>query len=129
MICWTASSTSVLPDAEIGHLDFVRCQLAHRPGDLKAAAAEHIGVVGDLHRPLDVLLDEQDGDASPPQLDDDLEDPSDKNRRQAERRLVEEEEPRPAEKGPGYCHLLLLAAGEQAGQGLGPSLDDRKEVE
>ena len=60
-----------------------------------------------------VLLDQQDGHAAAAvDVGDDREDLLDDQRRQAERGLVEQQQPRPAHQGAGDGKHLLLAAGQ-----------------
>ena len=59
----------------------------------------HVGAIGDLDRPRRVLLDEQDRHPFLLQLLEDLEDLVDDERREAERRLVEQQELRAREQG------------------------------
>ena len=73
-------------------------------------AAEDVGTVGELDRPGGVLLDEQDRDAFGAQLLERVEDDVDHDRREPERRLVEEKQPRAREQCTGDRELLLLAA-------------------
>ena len=57
-----------------------------------------------------------------------LEDDVDDLRREAERRLVEEEEVRPRDERARDRELLLLAAGERAGRRAAELGDDREEL-
>ena len=65
---------------------------------------------------LHVLLDQQDRRAVVADLGDRREHLVDEQRRQAQRRLVEQEEPRLGDQRPSDRELLLLAAGERPGR-------------
>ena len=90
------------PDRRVGALALQR--------DL--AAAEHIDAIAHLDGCQRVLLDEQDRNAFVAQCCESVEDPLDKDRREAKGGFVHEQELRAGEKGAGDCKLLLLAAGE-----------------
>src|SRR5262245_35957252 len=79
---------------------------------------QHVRVVGDLQRLGGVLLDHQDRLTEPAEALDDAEDLLEHERRQAERGLVEQDEPRLEEQRPRHLQHLLLAAGEIAGPAL-----------
>ena len=75
------------------------------------ALGEHVAPARDLQRALDVLLHEQDADSGAVDLADDVEDLVDDDRREAERRLVHEEQPRLSHQcSADRQHLLLTAA-------------------
>src|SRR5688572_5585614 len=94
---------------------FVAGELLARPGHGDLADLEHVRVRRDLERDRGVLLDDKDGQAVLlVQLGDDPEDLARDQRRKAERRLVEEQEPRPAHQGAREREHLLLAARERA---------------
>ena len=94
-----------------------------RPADL-----EHVGAGGGRERRACVLLDDQDrGPLALVQLADDPEDLGDDERRETERRLVEEQEPRPLHHRAREREHLLLAARERA-RLLGPALLQPREV-
>ena len=88
---------------------------ARRPGPpVDLAVDQDVGAVGDLERAVDVLLDEQDRRPLVAQAGEELEDLVDDDRRQPERRLVEQEQPRARHQRPADREHLLLAAGERA---------------
>src|SRR5437660_6432540 len=89
------------------------------------ATLEDAGSVRDGERLADVLLDEQYGDAVAVDRLHDLEDPAYEQRSEAERGLVEHEQPRPGHQGPADGAHLLLAAGEGPGE-LGAPLGERR---
>src|SRR5262249_6259374 len=68
-----------------------------------------------LQRLGGVLLDHQDCLTESAEALDDAEDLLEHQRRQAERRLVEQDQPRPEEQRPRHLQHLLLAAGKIAG--------------
>src|SRR5262249_31772162 len=76
---------------------------------------QHVGVIGDLEGLGGVLLDHQDRLTESTEALDDAEDLLEDERRQAERRLVEQDEPRLEEQRARHLQHLLLAAGEVAG--------------
>src|SRR5258706_594265 len=88
---------------------------------------QHIAVMRRLQRDLGVLLDQQDRHAllfvNAP---DDGENLPHQDRRQAERRLVEQQKRRPVHQGTPDREHLLLAAGELAGRLVEPLLESRK---
>ena len=77
------------------------------------ARLEHVATVGDVERHQGVLLDEQDRRALLVDLDDDLEDLLDEDRREPHRRLVEQEQVRLRHQRPPDRAHLLLAAGHR----------------
>src|SRR5207245_1537246 len=88
------------------------------------------GAVAEVERPVDVLLDEQDGDAVlVPQPGDQLEDEPDELRRQPEGWLVEKKQARARHERAGDRKLLLLAAGERPGPRVEAPLQHREELE
>src|SRR5262249_11695117 len=96
-------------------------QLGGRPLEHDLTRLEDIAAVGHLQRLLGVLLDEQDGDAVGLEPADDAEDLLHEQRGQPERGLVQHEEARAPDQGAGDGELLLLAAGQRAGE-LAPAL-------
>ena len=86
-------------------------------------------MVGDLQRQMRVLLDEEDGHALLVDLLDDVEDGLHHGRRQAERWLVEEQEPGSRHQGARDRQHLLLAAGQRAGHLRRALLEDGEELE
>ena len=95
-----------------------------------AAGLEHVGVVGELERQRRVLLDQQHAhllllvDAAH-----DAEDLLHDQRRQAERRLVEQHQARPQHQRAADRQHLLLAARQRAGLLLQALLEAREIVE
>ena len=91
--------------------------------DEHLADLEHVGPVGALQGLGGVLLDEQDRGALAVDLGDDVEDLGDQHRRQAHRRLVEEEHLGLGHQRPADGEHLLLAAREGAA-GLALALEE-----
>src|SRR2546427_562622 len=79
------------------------------------AALEDIAARSQGERGLRVLLDEQDADALGRELAERAEDFHGDERREAERRLVEQQEARAHHQGAADDQHLLLAPGERAG--------------
>ena len=73
-----------------------------------------------------VLLDDEHGEPLVVQVLDDAEDLRDEQRREAERRLVEQEQPRPLHERAREREHLLLAAAERAGLLVAALLDPRE---
>ena len=92
------------------------------------AADEHVRAVGEGDRVERALLDEQDRDAALADPAQRLEDAVDGERRQAERRLVEEQHVRLGHQRAADRELLLLAAREVARVAAAELLQDREEV-
>src|SRR3989441_12415511 len=113
--------------AEVGLADpGVLGELGRRAFGHDASLLEDVPAGGDGKGLDDVLLDEQHRHAFGVDTRDHLEHLIDDLWREAERRLVEEEEPRTGHEGPPDRHHLLLPAGEGAGE-LSPALvQDRK---
>src|SRR4051794_35213290 len=80
------------------------------------------------NRALCTLLDEQDCEATLADVGKRLEDQVDHTGRQAERRLVEEQDLRIRNQRPRDRELLLLPAGERPGLSGAGFLDDGKQV-
>ena len=78
------------------------------------AVLEHVAAAGDAERHRRVLLDDEDRGALAVDGLDDVEDLVDQRRRQAHRRLVHQQEPRPRHQRAADREHLLLAAGERA---------------
>src|SRR3954466_5035112 len=93
----------------------VRQQVLRRPLQLHVARLDHVPALGDLERLLQVLLDEEYGDARAVQRPDDAEHLIDEDGGEPERRLVEHEELRLAHHRPADGAHLLLAARQAAG--------------
>src|SRR5262249_33339408 len=79
------------------------------------AELQHVGVIGDLQRLGGILLDHQDRLTEPAEALDDAEDLLEHQWRHAERRLVEQDQPRLEDQRPRHLQHLLLAAGKIAG--------------
>src|SRR5262245_41696157 len=92
--CWKNSAISV---AEVGLADgFVLDELGARALERDASDLQHIRAARRAQRELRVLLDDEHREALLlVQLGDDLEQLTDDQRREAERRLVEQEQARP----------------------------------
>jgi hypothetical protein len=84
---------------------------------------------GDLQGSMDVLFHQEHGLALPVELPDQFEDPVDVDRRQAERRLVQQQQPRPRHQRSRDRELLLLAARERARELRSPFGEDREPLE
>ena len=92
------------------------------------ADLQHDGALGDGERHRRVLLDQHDRDALAVDLADHLGELLDDPRRQAERRLVEQQHARRGHQRAADREHLLLAAGQQRGA-LGPALaQDREQL-
>src|SRR5207249_3912974 len=85
-----------------------------------------VGVVRDLQGLGGVLLDHQDRVAEPPELLDDAEDLLEDERRQAERGLVEEDQPRLEQERARHLEHLLLSPREVPGPFLARLAQGRK---
>src|SRR5918911_688625 len=132
MHCWTNScSVMSFGHAEVRGLHAaIAAELVRRPLRVDPADPHQVGAVGDAKRLVDVLLDEQDRHALlVAQPDDQVEDEPDELRREAERRLVEEQQPRPGHERPRDRELLLLAARERGGRQAQPLAERREELE
>ena len=88
---------------------------------------KHVAVMRGLQRHVRVLLDEQDRRAGRVDLADDLEDRLHDLRRQAQRRLVQQQQPRPGQQRPRNRQHLLLAAGERRGALTQPFAQPREQ--
>src|SRR3989442_11833331 len=125
--CWTKISTGSVSEVRASD-GVVPAELSRRPRHDDAARLEEVGVIGEVERRRDVLLDEQDAHALLA-VDGahDAEDLASDERREAERGLVEEEQARPQhERAPDREHLLL-APGEAPG-GLTPSPPPHRKI-
>ena len=93
----------------------VRQQISgrRRSGD-SVPGLQDVGAVGAAQRLLRILLDQQHGGAFGVDLGDDLEDLRDHHRRQAHRRLVEQQHLGPGHQRPADGQHLLLAPGQRA---------------
>ena len=93
-----------------------------------AARAHHVGDVGDFKCPLDQLLDQQDGAAGGPQLEQHVHHLVHDDGSQPEGRLVEHEQPRRAHQRLADGQHLLLSARERAGHGSAALLQDGEQA-
>jgi hypothetical protein len=92
------------------------------------AVVEHVDVIGDFQAHPHVLLDEKDRDALVAHPGDDAEDLADDERRQALRRLVEDQEFRVEQQGAADRQHLLLAARELAAAIAAPLGETREKL-
>src|ERR671927_565860 len=133
MHCWTNSCSVIrsFRHAEVGRLHApVAAEILRRPLRVDRAHAHEVRAVADAKRLVDVLLHEQDRHALlVAQPDDQVEHEPDELRREAERRLLEEQEPRPRHERPRDRELLLLAARERGCGELEALPEDREELE
>src|SRR2546425_10502577 len=90
-------------------------QVAGRALEHDAASLHHIGAVGYAERRVGVLLDHEHGRAAAPDVRDDRERRLHNGWREPQRRLVEQDEPRPRHQRAGDGDHLLLATRERAG--------------
>ena len=108
-------------------MDSCSLQLRARPGERDAPDLEHVRRLRELQRDVRVLLDDEHGQALLlVQLPDDAEDLGDEQRREAERRLVEQEQARALHERAREREHLLLAAAERAGLLVAPLLEPRE---
>src|SRR5262252_5065648 len=119
--CWITPWTDATRNRSVAKVGaphgLVLRELRAGAGHRDLADLQHVGAVRHPERGLGVLLDQQDGHALLlVDLADDLEDRSQHGGREAQRRLVEEEEPRPHHERPGDRQHLLLATAEQRGR-------------
>src|SRR5437764_989925 len=100
--------------AEVGLTDAgIGGQGGRRATTAQGAGLEHVGPVGDPQGLVGELLDEEDRRPLGGQVGDDLEDLADEEGRQAEGRLVEQEESGGGHEAPAQGQHLLLAAGKE----------------
>ena len=92
-----------------------------------AAEIQHIATVRQGQRGAGVLLDHEDGDAGGVDLGHLLEHGLDEHRREAGRRLVQQQDAGLGHQGPGHGHHLALAAGHGAHELLAPLAQAREE--
>src|SRR5262249_24306263 len=126
--CWTTSvvtasaSSAQRERAEVRALDV---RIVHQPrprafaGD--AARLANVSAMRQGQRRLDVLLDEENGDAATVDLGEDSEDRVDDARCQAQGGLVEDQQTRRRHQRAPDGHHLLLAAGQRTHE-LAPAL-------
>ena len=120
--CQTAAASSRarrasgLAQVGLAHLLVAAQRSAASSASTIAAGLEHVAAVGHAQRHQRVLLDQQDR-ACPGSLISVtiVEDLLDQDRRQAHRRLVEQQQPRPGHQRPADRQHLLLAARQRAG--------------
>src|SRR5919198_3450795 len=133
MHCWTNSWKVIRSrrHAEVGRLHAaIAAEFLRRPLGVDPAHAHQVRAVADPKRLVDVLLDEQDGDALlAPEAHDQVKDEPDELGREAERGLVEEQEPRPRHESPCDRELLLLPARERGRRQPQPLAERREELE
>ena len=110
---WWFVGVAVVPEIEALHLVGLG-ELARVTGERHLADVQHVGQVGDPERHGGVLLHQQHRRALPVDLGDDLADLADDAGREAERRLVEQEQLRAGHQRTADGQHLLLAAGQQA---------------
>ena len=92
------------------------------------AAGEHVHAVADAQREIDALLDDEQRPPLVAQLEQRLGDRVDRERREAERRLVEQQELGVAHQHPADRDHLLLAAAERRGRARSQLLEDREQL-
>src|SRR5438552_1290373 len=104
-------------EAQVRLLDVgVREQVGPGARERDAPVLEHVAPVRELERARHVLLDEEERGARVVHATERLEDELHRHRRQAEARLVEQEEPRPRHEATADRAHRLLAAREGAGE-------------
>ena len=94
-----------------------------------AATLEHVGGVGEPERDVRELLDQQDPDPRARHFLERRHEALHDDRRQAQRELVDDHDPRARDEGLGEHDHLLLAAREQARRRLPARLESREELE
>src|SRR5207253_4102413 len=90
---------------------------------------ENVSAVRQRDGPLGPLLDQQDRRSDFTDLGERLEDSVDGERRQPQRRLVQEQDVRAGHERPADRELLLLAAGERPGRPSPELAQNREELE
>ena len=86
-------------------------------------------MIGERNRPVDRLLDDDDGDAVVAQGSQSLLHATCRLGREAQGQLVDEQEPWRGDQGHGQRQHVLLAAGEVAGALGGALLEAREQIE
>src|SRR5689334_21453005 len=119
-ICWAScvqSKARITSVAQVRAADrFVLAQARALALDGDAADLEHVRARRGFEREHGVLLDHEHGEPfALVQLADDAEDLRDEERREPERRLVEQQQPGAEHQRPREREHLLLAAAERAG--------------
>ena len=94
-----------------------------------AARLEHVRAIGEAQRERGVLLDEQHRRSAFADARDHRADRLDHDRRESERRLVEQDERRARHQRAANGEHLLLAAGQRPGELLAPLLQNRERIE
>src|SRR5438552_87284 len=102
-------------------------QLRRRSAEDDAPGLHHVAAVGHPESEVGVLLDHEHRGPAPPDVGDDPERRLDERGGQPERRLVEQDEPRPRHQGARDGEHLLLAARERACR-LSAALGEGREV-
>src|SRR3989454_3646388 len=115
------SASEVRPANEV-----VAEQLRRRPAEDDATGLHHVAAVGHPEGKVRVLLDHEHRGTAPPDVGDDLEGRLHQGRCEAERGLVEQDQPRPRHQRAGDREHLLLAARERARHLPPPISEDRE---
>ena len=110
------------PQAHIG------AQFAARTLQCAATILDHIGIIADLERRVDILFDQNDAHARGRYAEDDLEDLGYQSWRETKGWFVEEQQVGLGHKGTSDGEHLLLTAAEAARRALAPLAQNRKEV-
>src|SRR5438067_3201218 len=114
--------------AEVGAADVVVVEEVARRALVDDAPGLHdVGAVRHAERQIRVLLDHEHGRPAPPDVRDDAEGRLDQRRREPQRGLVEEDQPRARHQRARDREHLLLPAGERARR-LPPPLGEDREV-
>ena len=116
--------------AEVRRADrVVEQQLVRRAARHDAAALQQVRLPRGAQRERRALVGEQDRGALGGDPAQRLADLADDDRREPERRLVEQQQPRPRHQRAADRQHLLLAAAEQAGALVEPLAQDREQLE
>ena len=91
------------------------CTTSGRPCGDETPVVEHVDLLGDAHDQLDVVLDEQHGDAGVADVADLLDQMGALGRVHAGRRLVQEEQARLGGQRPGDLDQALRPVGQAGG--------------
>src|SRR5262245_51990976 len=122
--------TRLAADAEVGGGDLlVGAQSLGRAFEYDGAVVDHVHPVGELQRHLRVLLDEEHADALALELPDRAHHHFHDERREALRRLVEQEQIGAGHEGARDGEHLLLAAREQPALATQPFPQPREALE
>ena len=128
----TSSATSSWPPAvpEVGAAHrIVEQELGRRPAHQRPPALQQVGMPGDVQRERRALVGEQDRRAGVRDAPQRLADLGDHDRRQPQRRLVEQQQPRLSHQRAADREHLLLAAAQQAGALVDALAQDREQLE